>query len=452
MAIEISEVMARSGFRYGEDALFWHDGRKYIKLLDKTVAKIICGILMDLEIGVIYQTKSIDTIIKRILRSPRMPEFEPSRAIISFKNKVLNLDTMKQSPHSDEFMTRIFMDFDYDPAATCPRWRSFLTEVISDLDSIRVLQEYLGLIFVDKDMLSIEAMLYLYGTGGNGKSVVENVIKFILGDDNCSSFTMTQLCTDNNSDYATAIANGKLLNFASDMGDKDFSGGKYKAITARDPIMVRPIGMAPFEARDMPLLMANINKIPVTTDATDGYWRRNKIIRFDRTFSENEQDRQLKPKLRSEASGIFNWIIEGRERILAQKGQFTESVVMRSISATARKESNSVLSWLEEKGYVGKLLPGQAGHAMELHGKTMMEDYKEYCRIWGNQPKNRTNLRADLVQAGFTPDDHLRVDGVMSSGWRFGKIDFHDGDDVGMPEVKKTPGLFDNDPTNILPF
>lgn len=445
IAIDVSGAMSRAGFRYGEDTLFWYDGTKYVKLQDKVIHKILVGIIEDLGIGVVYQTKSVDTIFKRILRSPRMPEFIPSRSIISFHNKVLNLDDMKVHDHGPEWMTRTYMGFDYDPAAKCPRWRTFLTEVISDPASIMVLQEFLGLIFIDKDELSIEAALFLYGTGSNGKSVVDNVIKYILGDDNCSSFTMTQLCTDTNSDYNTAIANGKLLNFASDMGDKDFSGGKYKAITARDPIMVRPIGMAPFEARDMPLLMANINKIPATTDSTDGYWRRNKIIRFERKFSEKDSDKQLKPKLRAESSGIFNWIIEGRERILAQKGQFTHSELMTSFAKTARQESSSVLSFLDEMQYAGQLAPGQSGSEAVMHGKEIMKLYTEYCRIWGNSPKSRSNFKADLIQAGFKYEDRLRVNGTVSTGYRFFRIDFIDGDEIGQPAAKvveSEPSLF----------
>ena len=82
---------------------------------------------------------------------------------------------------------------------------------------------------------------------------------------------LAQLCSgQSDAGYYLADANGKLLNYASDMGKKDFSGGRFKAIAAREPIQVRPIGQSPFEARDMPLMISNINEIPETTDATEG--------------------------------------------------------------------------------------------------------------------------------------------------------------------------------------
>ena len=71
-------------------------------------------------------------------------------------------------------------------------------------------------------------------------------------------------------------------------------------------------------------------------------------------FNPDEQDKELKYKLRAESSGVFNWILEGRTRILEQRGHFTKSVKMEKMVKTIRIESNSVLSFLKEKGYHGK--------------------------------------------------------------------------------------------------
>ena len=115
--------------------------------------------------------------------------------------------------------------------------------------------------FIDSDELSVATALYLYGTGSNGKSVVEGVIRGMLGDDYCSNYELSQLCNSQSSDYLLADVNGKLLNFAVDMGDKEFSGGRYKALAAREPIMARPIGREPIKVKELPLLISNINKI-----------------------------------------------------------------------------------------------------------------------------------------------------------------------------------------------
>ena len=427
IAIEISRVMGSSGFRYGEETLYCYDGSKYVKLTDKMIYRILCGILVELNIGEIYETNSLDKIFKRILRSPQLEDFCPSKSIISFNNCVLTLNDMKSHEHSPEWMTRIHLNLNYDPKAKCPEWRKFLTEVITDEDSIRVLQEFFGLMFIDRSDMKIP-VAFLYGTGANGKTVLSDTINYVIGEDNYTSFTMAQLCTDSKADYNTAIANGKLLNLTSDMGDKDFSGGQYKAITSHDPIMARPIGMPPFMARDMPLLLANINKMPVTTDSSDGYWRRNKIIRFDKVFDKKTADGYVELKLRTEEAGIFNWMMEGRARLIASRGKFTEAPLMEKTSKEMRKNSSSVLSFLEEKGWVGRLKPGQAGHEERMHSVDLFSEYLDYCTRWRNTPKSKYNFFDDIRQEKFTFIPTLRLFGKgKSTGWSFYHVDYDDG-------------------------
>ena len=51
-------------------------------------------------------------------------------------------------------------------------WRMFLDEVLPDKNMQKVLQEFLGSIFVDRRVAKMETMLVLRGSGSNGKSVV----------------------------------------------------------------------------------------------------------------------------------------------------------------------------------------------------------------------------------------------------------------------------------------
>lgn len=449
IATDMAQAMSEFGFRYGEDALFCYDGCRYVKLTDREVNRVIFGVLLKLDIGIVYRTKSIETISKLILRSPNILEFKPSKGVISFKNCVLTLDDMKAHEHSSEWMTRIHLDHDYDAKAKCPEWRKFLTEVISDENSIMVLQEFFGLMFVDRSDLKVAVSMFLFGQGANGKTVLADTINYIIGKENYSSFSISQLCTDRDAGYNTAIANGKLLNTASDMGDKDFSGGQYKAITSYDPIMARPIGAAPFTADDMPLMLSLINKMPVTTDSTNGYWRRNKIIKFEKTFDESIADGYIELRLRAEASGIFNWMMEGRERIIKSRGKFTVSDMMEKTNREMRKNSSSVLSFLEEKRWVGKLAPGQAGHEDRAHAKDMYIEYKDYCQLWGNQAKSKNNFFDDLRQNGFKYNPTLRVFGKgTSTGWTFYVVDNKDGDELGQREQEDD--FFDS--SQELPF
>lgn len=423
ISLAFAEAAAQGGFRRGEGTLFCFTSKKYIRLLPEDLTVIVGEVMKRVGIGVVYSVNSVGKAVKTMINSYNIPIFEPSKSIISFRNCVLDIDTMRSYKHDERFMTRIFFNFDYNASARCPNWRKFCGEVIQDEASIEVMQEFFGMMFIDRKKVKIAKSLYLYGTGSNGKSVVQAVISTMLGTDNCSTFSLRQLCTDYSADYNCAVANGKLLNFTPDMGDKDYSGGKYKAISDYEPIWVRPIGMAPFQADDMPLLAANVNKIPISSDSSDGHWRRHLIIRFDKKFEGGNEDKFLIPKLLSEASGIFNWIIEGRNRLLENKGQFTKSKVIEDTLAIARLESSTVLSWCKECRYVAELKEGQKGEKMRMFMRNMLEDYTSYCRSGNNIPKSKFNFKADLVQSGFKYRDSMRIGGNVSTGFEFYQLE-----------------------------
>lgn len=433
MCIKLSESVSKDYIRRGDGGLYIFTGIKYIFLTEGDTDMLLSEVVRRLEWGSVYLVGSITIFRKYLLNDIGVKEFNPKLRFLSFKNCVLDLDTGDVLDFSPSWESRISLDFEYHPDARCQRWEQFLFEVIDDGASIKVLQEFLGLVFIDKELLSIETALYLFGYGSNGKSVVYDMIHTILGE-NCSSFELSQLCTHQNSDYYTAEANGKLLNFCSDMGDKDFSGGRYKQIASREPITVRPIGRAPFKAMDMPLLAASINKMPTTSDSSDGYWRRSKIIVFPKTFTEEQQDKELKKKLRAEVSGIFNWVMEGRSRILAQKGQFTSSEIMKDTVKKARIDSDSVLGWMfNDELYAFKNIPsGEDWYEERNHTSVYYKSYCTYCEENGNKPRNRANFVAGLKQAGIETVPRLKRDGVVNSGLIMYKIknkDYFEGEE-----------------------
>jgi phage/plasmid-associated DNA primase len=86
-------------------------------------------------------------------------------------------------------------DFEYLPTAVSYKWLKFLDEVLPDRKIQDVLQEFLGSIFIDRKEAKMEQMMILKGAGGNGKSVIFEVIKGLLGEDNISTFAISELIT-----------------------------------------------------------------------------------------------------------------------------------------------------------------------------------------------------------------------------------------------------------------
>src|SRR5688500_7119536 len=65
--------------------------------------------------------------------------------------------------------------------ASCPRWLGFLSETTgNDVELIRFLQQWCG--YCLTGVTREHALVFVYGGGGNGKSVFLNTVTRILGD------------------------------------------------------------------------------------------------------------------------------------------------------------------------------------------------------------------------------------------------------------------------------
>jgi len=105
------------------------------------------------------------------------------------------------------------LPFEYQPSATAPIFYSFLNKVLPDIERQTILAEYLAYVFIQPGVLKLEKVLFLYGTGANGKSVFFEIVNALLGKENISSFSLQSL-TDQTGYYRASLAN-KLVNYAN---------------------------------------------------------------------------------------------------------------------------------------------------------------------------------------------------------------------------------------------
>ena len=93
---------------------------------------------------------------------------------INFRNGTLNLMTMGLARHDWKDYFRYVLPYDYNPGADCPMFRRYLDEVMPEKEAQDVLAEYIGWLFIPE--LKLEKILFLYGSGCNGKSVFVEII------------------------------------------------------------------------------------------------------------------------------------------------------------------------------------------------------------------------------------------------------------------------------------
>lgn len=382
IALHIAMMCVKENFRFGNGYIMQFTGKAYRLMTDKTLESLIVDALERKGVGAVYVVNSIPAIRRHIERKVTK-EYHPRKNIVSFSNCVLDLDEDRTFPHSEKMETDISMDYDYDPDAQCPKFLTYLHEVLDDEDTMATLQEFCGALFIDRRKYKIENILYLLGTGQNGKGVFTNTLTYLLGTQNTTSFSVSKLVKDSDRTYNIAAMNGKLANICNDMSKGDVSGGDFKTIVSGESIMARHAYGRPFPADNLPLIIANVNEMPVTTDHTMGHTRRPLPIPFNMTISDEKKDLMLESKLRVEVSGIFNWIYEGRKRFIRNMGKFTEGKEIRMERERIRVESNSVLQFMKDKQYSPKESEGST--MIWMSNRDIYDSYQQYCKDLGKK-------------------------------------------------------------------
>ena len=275
-----------------------------------------------------------------------------NRSLVCFSNGVVNFEEEFPvlKPHNPRYPVFFQLPYPYNERATCPLWEKFLSEVLPDETLRANLQEFLGLVFVNRSQAMVETMMWLHGNGANGKSVIFNTIMGVLGRRNITNFDIMDLTSGGQKERNIANINGKLLNYCSDVDSKTIMSDSIKALISGEPMMGRPLYKEGFTVYDIPLMMGNTNRVPYFKENSDAWLRRIRPIPFEVTIEEKDQDKTLSDKLAKEYSGILNWILLGRHRMIKQDFHFTDSPRIEGFLRSYRNMGNNVKQFEEYLG------------------------------------------------------------------------------------------------------
>lgn len=303
------------------------------------------------------------------------------------------------------------LPFEYNLEAEAPLFKAYLNRVLPDKERQKVLAEYLGYVFIKhgSNALKEEKALVLYGTGANGKSVFFEIVNSLLGIDNVSSFSLQSLTNDNG--YFRAKLANKLVNYASEING-NLEASIFKQLVSGEPVEARlPYGQ-PFILKQYAKLIFNCNELPKDVEHTNAYFRRFLIIPFDVTIPPHEQDKQLHSKIiDTELSGVFNWVLDGLNRLLDQK-RFSECEAAQRAVEQYRVESDSVQMFLNEHEY-------KVSVTNEIPLKDMFTNYRNYCSESGFKTCSVRTFADRLRNAGYQTERKNYGTGVYAEKKKF---------------------------------
>lgn len=351
------------------DIIRLYNGRFY-EPIDYNALQCLLGIVLEkLEVGNAYIVRSdkviADFILKR-MRNNADCRYSPNPSLLAFINGIYDVKQGHLLKPSPELQARYAINLPYEER-DCPIWKKVLEEDLEQ-ELIPILQEALGYVIGGPQL---EKLIVFLGSGRNGKSTILNAFIGILGAENVSNFSISQI-TEASGQKIPPMAN-KIANLCTDSGNFIGKGdeGALKAYASGEPLMAKPLYRQPFLTQNYPRSIIAMNSLPATSDISDGYFRRFLIIPFNKQIPEDKVDISLDSKLRSEYIGIMHWILEGASR-LCKQGRFTDSPLLKQAQEDYRKDADPVALYLDEKEIV-------ATDSMRIKVAEAYRAFMEWC-------------------------------------------------------------------------
>lgn len=348
----LREMLVKSSLCKINEVFSFFDGRSYVAIDPTKASNKLNNLLID-EYGV------SPSDVRRIANAPFLAvedrEYHIDHSKVCFDNCVLDMRSGDVLEFGTSIHTNYVRPFSYSADAKCPTWDRFLDEVMPDKDEQACLQEFFGMCFLDRNKYSVEKFAMTVGSGSNGKSVVFDVIKAVIGKDYVSFLDPIQLMDSKN----LIDVDGKRLNFAPDIRKAASFDSALKALSSGQEVT----GWEMYKGGKVikcPPLIFTMNEIPKFRDVTNAFFRRILYFSFDVTIPEERQDKNLAARIvRYESAGVFRWMMEGlwrmQERLREGKREFTYCQKMASnlelLKKKVRNDENPVLQYLDNAGW-----------------------------------------------------------------------------------------------------
>lgn len=273
---------------------------------------------------------------------------------------------------------------------TPKRWLQFLDETTGgDAGMIAYLQRLAGYCLTGR--IDEQALVFIYGTGGNGKGVYLGTIQRILGD-YATTAPMETFTASRNEQHPTGLAKmagARLVSAQETDEGRRWDEPKIKSLTGGDRIAARFMGRDFFEFDPQFKLVIAGNHKPEIRNLDAAIRRRMHLVPFTRTVA--KPDTQLADKLRAEWPQILAWMIEGA--LLWQEHGLNPPEAVVSATQEYFDEEDSVGQWVQQRVDAAPDVLTPVGE--------LFEDWSQWCGENGEVRGTNRRLADALVKHGY---------------------------------------------------
>jgi len=324
--------------------------------------------------------------------------------LFNVQNGTLNLVTGELQAHSALDLISNISPVRYDKSAKCPAFLEFISTIMSgNIEMVKYIQKLTGYFLTG---ITTEKGFYVFhGITDTGKSTFIDLLLYILGDYGASADTSLLLSDKFKSKSTNDLADlvGKRFVCASETEEgAALDEPRIKRLTGGvDDITCRQLYERNMTYRPQSKFGVATNAKPYIRGSDDAIWNRLRCIPFHNQIPKEDQDKKLPAKMKLEAPGILNWIMEGCLKWQSEGLNEPEEV---SIHTKEYRYSMDTIKVFLDEFYVR-----EKGGQNIIPNKEMYQKYRLSQISNGINEFSIINIRTFIAKVGNSGVSHKKI-------------------------------------------
>ena len=362
--------------------------------------------------------KNIVTMFGQQLGISASPHaFDVARTLVTVDNGVLDLSTGLVKPFDSRDMLTRRVNAKADLAATAPKFRAFLEQVLPSAEVRDYVQRAVGYSLTgDNDQ---RVLFLLHGPSGTGKSQFLSILERLFGDfGGTAESTTFQVTRSEATNNLHSLRSKRFVTTSETSDSAKLNEELIKRLTGGDFVTTRELYQRNVTWRPEFVIWMATNFPPRMNSDDGAVWARYKPIHFGVQFT--REDGSAVPNIgrtifEEESAGILNWVLEGvamyRRHGLGEPKEVREAVTEH------RLESDNVAQFLADSIEEGRLIKDP--EARELRSSTLYRAYVDWCVNERTHPLGQKRFTQRMTTLGY---ERIRSNGAVWLGLRFSPV------------------------------
>lgn len=290
----------------------------------------------------------IEDISNQIRLKAEKRSVDTERYLVPCKNGIYNTKTKTLEAFSPDYVFLSKLATDYNPTIEMPvllnGWtpESFIKELSNNDTEIETL-----LYQVINDAVhpnySRKKAIWLYGSGSNGKSTYQDVIKNIVGNDCYSTLKFNEFSER----FRLHSLIGKSVNIGDDInaGVRVDDSSNFNSIVTHDSVTIEEKYKSPYHTTLYCTLIQSTNEMPTIRNKTNGTYRRMLIVPFENQFEDTPENGEIKENY-IKSKEVLEWILA--KALSMDFEQFINPNASKALLEEYKADNDAILAFKQD--------------------------------------------------------------------------------------------------------